>query len=202
MSVGCLHQADKDEGRSGSSKRGDLDFNSQSHLVHGKFRPSLPVLTSRVLGILPPLSALRGGQGCLQRSGRGNRSKDTRLPLHKKVKLLLWLKELNLSCWHWRAGLSALMARAHILTSPPRHRHPFSLLVIKACEKKTVRETRKTVEHKRDFLPSNKLQEESCMHKIPLYYHFHGLLWEDSAFFSYRPMISKASGLLTPPFEV
>lgn len=74
---------------------------------------------------------------------------------------------------------------------------PFQFVGNKSLWKKDC-ERNKTVEHKRDFLPSNKLQEESCMHKIPLYYHFHQLLWEDSAFFSYRPMISKASGLLTP----
>lgn len=49
---------------------------------------------------------------------------------------------LTLKSW----AVCALMARAHILTPPPGHRHPFCLLAIKASEKKTVRETRKTVE--------------------------------------------------------
>lgn len=39
------------------------------------------------------------------------------------------------------------------------------------------------------------------MQKILLCYHFRGVLWEDPAFCSQRPMISKASGLLTPHFK-
>lgn len=65
MSEGCLHQADKAEGRSGSSKRGDLDFNSQSHLVHGKFRtPSLSSSPESWESCLLPLFCMEVRDAC------------------------------------------------------------------------------------------------------------------------------------------
>lgn len=57
MNEGCLHQADKDEGRSGRSKGGDLDFNFVSTVTPYGWKVQV-TLPSRVLRILPHPSAL------------------------------------------------------------------------------------------------------------------------------------------------
>lgn len=153
-----------------------------------------------------PASSLCSAQGSGTPAEKQRNSKGSRLPLPKKIKLFLWVRELAVASWHWRAGSSVSTARVHSLTPSPGHGQPFSLLVIKVSLKKLTLyflerlwgQEERQLNFKGDFPPSDKLQEELCRRKIPLCYHFHWVLWEDSAFCSQRPMISKASGLLTP----